>query len=235
MKSLGEGARPVTGLPTALWPVPRGTRPLQTPPTCPVNADTAPGPAGRVGTHTGPCRSPDCDKNPKRVAAQGPDWILVYDENPSQSSALLAGPQARPWGPGVGRAVRGERRPDVRRGARRTRGAGPPGAGAPADFGDRTAPHVAGAAALYLSGQPSARPDEVAEAVVRWAVPGRVSGGGSGSPDRLSQVNGLQAASRGRSSPVRERLRGLGGGRSPAVRGVRSARPDLCGSIRTSS
>ncbi|KUF15010.1 S8 family peptidase [Streptomyces silvensis] len=52
------------------------------------------------------------------------------------------------------------------------------------------APHVAGAAALYLSGHPSARPAEVAKAVVRRAVQGRVTAAGSGSPNKLLQVNG---------------------------------------------
>ncbi|MFD0414432.1 S8 family peptidase [Streptomyces sp. NPDC127108] len=53
------------------------------------------------------------------------------------------------------------------------------------------APHVAGAAALYLSGHPSARPADVAKALVARSVKDRVSGPGAGSPNRLLQVSGL--------------------------------------------
>ncbi|MFR0357107.1 S8 family peptidase [Streptomyces sediminimaris] len=49
-------------------------------------------------------------------------------------------------------------------------------------------PHATGAAALYLSGHPRATPAQVAKALVRAAVPGRVSGRGLGSPDELLQV-----------------------------------------------
>ncbi|MFJ9040301.1 S8 family peptidase [Streptomyces sp. NPDC102406] len=49
-------------------------------------------------------------------------------------------------------------------------------------------PHAAGAAALYLADHPSATPAEVGEALVDRAVPGRVSGEGAGSPDKLLQV-----------------------------------------------
>ncbi|WP_037622518.1 S8 family peptidase [Streptomyces aureus] len=49
-------------------------------------------------------------------------------------------------------------------------------------------PHAAGAAALYLADHPRARPDRVAKALVRQAVPGKVSGAGPGSPNRLLHV-----------------------------------------------
>ncbi|MFD5698065.1 S8 family peptidase [Streptomyces lasiicapitis] len=53
------------------------------------------------------------------------------------------------------------------------------------------APHVAGAAALYLAGHPSAKPAAVAKAITGRAVKGLVTGPGSGSPNRLLQVSGL--------------------------------------------
>lgn len=53
------------------------------------------------------------------------------------------------------------------------------------------APHVAGAAALYLSSHPSAQPAAVADAVTGRAAAGRVSGAGPGSPNKLVQVGGL--------------------------------------------
>ncbi|MEU4171654.1 S8 family peptidase [Streptomyces sp. NPDC026665] len=46
-------------------------------------------------------------------------------------------------------------------------------------------PHAAGAAALYLADHPRAAPAQVAKALVGRAVPGKVSGAGPGSPDRL--------------------------------------------------
>lgn len=49
-------------------------------------------------------------------------------------------------------------------------------------------PHVAGAAALYLSGHPRAAPETVAKALVKEAVPGKLSGVGPGSPNRLLNV-----------------------------------------------
>ncbi|MBT2414132.1 S8 family peptidase [Streptomyces sp. ISL-12] len=50
------------------------------------------------------------------------------------------------------------------------------------------APHVAGAAALYLTAHPRAKPAQVAKALVSEAVSGKVSGRGTGSPDRLLRV-----------------------------------------------
>jgi subtilisin family serine protease len=47
------------------------------------------------------------------------------------------------------------------------------------------APHVAGAAALYLQANPSATPSAVTQAVLSTASPGRVSGIGSNTPNRL--------------------------------------------------
>ncbi|MFE4700995.1 S8 family peptidase [Streptomyces sp. NPDC056738] len=49
-------------------------------------------------------------------------------------------------------------------------------------------PHAAGAAALYLADHPRAAPAQVAKALVRRAVPGKVSGAGTGSPDRLLHI-----------------------------------------------
>jgi subtilisin family serine protease len=49
-------------------------------------------------------------------------------------------------------------------------------------------PHVAGTAALYLADHPKATPAQVAKAVVKLAVSGKVSGRGLGSPDKLLQV-----------------------------------------------
>ncbi|WP_203645108.1 S8 family peptidase [Streptomyces sp. SID14478] len=50
-------------------------------------------------------------------------------------------------------------------------------------------PHAAGAAALYLAGHPWAPPAEVGKALVARAAPGKVTGAGIGSPNRLLQVN----------------------------------------------
>ncbi|MFH9014274.1 S8 family peptidase [Streptomyces sp. NPDC017943] len=49
-------------------------------------------------------------------------------------------------------------------------------------------PHVAGAAAVYLAGHPSAAPAQVASALVAGAATGKVTGAGSGSPNRLLQL-----------------------------------------------
>ncbi|MFF5444576.1 S8 family peptidase [Streptomyces sp. NPDC012888] len=50
------------------------------------------------------------------------------------------------------------------------------------------APQVAGAAALVLARQPKATPAQVAEALVRESVPGRITGMPAGTPNRLLQV-----------------------------------------------
>ncbi|WP_229379091.1 S8 family peptidase [Streptomyces sp. VRA16 Mangrove soil] len=50
-------------------------------------------------------------------------------------------------------------------------------------------PHAAGAAALYLADHAWATPAEVSKALVDRAVPGRVTGAGLGSPNKLLQVN----------------------------------------------
>lgn len=47
------------------------------------------------------------------------------------------------------------------------------------------APHVAGAAALYLAGNPTATPAQVTTALLNNATPGRVTNAGNGSPNRL--------------------------------------------------
>lgn len=49
-------------------------------------------------------------------------------------------------------------------------------------------PHAAGAAALYLSENPKAEPEQVSKALAKNAVHGKVSGRGPGSPDELLQV-----------------------------------------------
>ncbi|MDX3383175.1 S8 family peptidase [Streptomyces niveiscabiei] len=50
------------------------------------------------------------------------------------------------------------------------------------------APHAAGAAALFLADHPKATPAQVAGKLVRDAVNGKVSGRGTGSPDKLLQI-----------------------------------------------
>lgn len=47
------------------------------------------------------------------------------------------------------------------------------------------APHVAGAAALYLGSNPTATPAQVANALINNATPGKVTDPGDGSPNRL--------------------------------------------------
>ncbi|MFF4212736.1 S8 family peptidase [Streptomyces sp. NPDC001796] len=51
------------------------------------------------------------------------------------------------------------------------------------------APHVAGAAALYLARHPKATPAQVSQALVRRAASGRIKGAGIGSPNKLLQVD----------------------------------------------
>ena len=53
------------------------------------------------------------------------------------------------------------------------------------------APHVAGGAALYLAAHPSATPETVNSAIVSAATTGVVTGGGSGSPNRLLYTSTL--------------------------------------------
>ncbi|MGA5560664.1 S8 family peptidase [Streptomyces platensis] len=53
------------------------------------------------------------------------------------------------------------------------------------------APHVTGAAALYLSAHPDASPAEVQQAILDNATEGKVSDAGSGSPNRLLFTGGL--------------------------------------------
>ncbi|MET9060709.1 S8 family peptidase [Streptomyces antibioticus] len=50
------------------------------------------------------------------------------------------------------------------------------------------APHAAGAAALYLADHPKATPAQVSRALVAGAANGKVSGRGSGSPNKILQV-----------------------------------------------
>jgi subtilisin family serine protease len=51
------------------------------------------------------------------------------------------------------------------------------------------APHVAGAAALYLSRHPNATAQEVRDAIVGAATPGKVINAGPGSPDKLLYID----------------------------------------------
>ena len=53
------------------------------------------------------------------------------------------------------------------------------------------APHVAGAAALYLQANPGATPGEVSAAIIAAATPHVLSGLGAGSPDLLLHVGGV--------------------------------------------
>ncbi|MBL1111201.1 S8 family peptidase [Streptomyces sp. 110] len=50
------------------------------------------------------------------------------------------------------------------------------------------APHVSGAAAIYLSGHTAASPSEVGSALVNGATSGALSGIGSGSPNKLLKI-----------------------------------------------
>ncbi|MFC5001466.1 S8 family serine peptidase [Dactylosporangium cerinum] len=55
-------------------------------------------------------------------------------------------------------------------------------------------PHVAGAAALYLAGHPTATPAQVRDALVNSAISNVVTGAGSGSPNKLLYTAGLISA-----------------------------------------
>ncbi|WP_406193761.1 S8 family peptidase [Kitasatospora sp. NBC_01560] len=59
------------------------------------------------------------------------------------------------------------------------------------------APHVAGAAALYLSGHPTATPAQVATALTAAATTGAVTDPGQGSPDRLLYTGSVPNRTRG--------------------------------------
>ncbi|GAA1709220.1 hypothetical protein GCM10009680_57700 [Streptomyces yatensis] len=50
------------------------------------------------------------------------------------------------------------------------------------------APHVSGAAAIYLAGHTTASPSEVGRALVNAATSGALSGIGSGSPNKLLEI-----------------------------------------------
>jgi hypothetical protein len=52
-------------------------------------------------------------------------------------------------------------------------------------------PHVAGAAALYLSANPTATPAQVRDALVTNALPGKITNAGTGSPNKLLNVTKL--------------------------------------------
>jgi subtilisin family serine protease len=59
------------------------------------------------------------------------------------------------------------------------------------------APHVAGAAALYLQGNPTASPSAVTSAIIGDATTGKVTSAGSGSPNRLLYTLNFSAGSGG--------------------------------------
>ncbi|MCB1005280.1 MAG: S8 family serine peptidase, partial [Acidimicrobiales bacterium] len=52
-------------------------------------------------------------------------------------------------------------------------------------------PHVAGVAALYLGVQPGLTPDQLATALLADATPGKVTGAGTGSPNRLAYTGAV--------------------------------------------
>jgi subtilisin family serine protease len=88
-------------------------------------------------------------------------------------------------------------------------GVGIVSAGNAADTGSRVmsgtsmaTPHVAGAAALYLSANPQATPAQVRDALVAGATPGAVSNAGSGSPTGLLFNVGGPAAPVQEKAPV---------------------------------
>ncbi|GAA3378059.1 hypothetical protein GCM10020367_56100 [Streptomyces sannanensis] len=58
-------------------------------------------------------------------------------------------------------------------------------------------PHVAGAAALYLADNPTATPSQVAEALISSATNGVVTTPGTGSPNRLLNVEAFRSGPRG--------------------------------------
>jgi subtilisin family serine protease len=53
----------------------------------------------------------------------------------------------------------------------------------------QAAPHAVGAAALYLSAHPTATPAEVQSALISASTPNKISGAGSGSPNRLLYID----------------------------------------------
>jgi subtilisin family serine protease len=58
-------------------------------------------------------------------------------------------------------------------------------------------PHVAGAAAMYLSANPTATPSQVASFLTSQATTGAVKSPGSGSPNRLLYISGIVASGGG--------------------------------------
>jgi serine protease len=62
-------------------------------------------------------------------------------------------------------------------------------------------PHVAGAAAMYLSANPSATPAQVASFLTSQATAGAVKSPGSGSPNRLLYIGGITAGGTGGNVP----------------------------------
>jgi subtilisin family serine protease len=85
-------------------------------------------------------------------------------------------------------------------------------------------PHVAGVAALYLQGHPSARPSEVASAITSGATTGALSGIGPGSPDRLLNA-GVAGLSGSGSTSAAGSGTGSGSGTSGGVAPSPSAVP----------
>jgi subtilisin family serine protease len=65
-----------------------------------------------------------------------------------------------------------------------------------------SAPHVTGAAALYLQANPTATPAQVASFLVSQATVGAVKSPGSGSPNRLLYVGGITAGTPGNAAPT---------------------------------
>jgi PKD repeat protein len=65
-----------------------------------------------------------------------------------------------------------------------------------------SAPHVTGAAALYLQGNPTATPAQVASYLVSQATPGVVKSPGSGTPNKLLYVGGITGGGSTPAAPV---------------------------------
>jgi subtilisin family serine protease len=65
-----------------------------------------------------------------------------------------------------------------------------------------SAPHVAGAAAIYLQGSPNATPAAVAQALLNNATTGKITNAGPGSPNRLLYTGFIGGGGGGGGSPV---------------------------------
>lgn len=64
------------------------------------------------------------------------------------------------------------------------------------------APHVAGVAALYLEGNPTATPAQVTSALITNATPNKIGNAGAGSPNRLLYMGFISGGGPGNQPPV---------------------------------